>query len=49
MTTDELIQLMRTVSLAQVRKELDRLKKKSPREFQHIVDFYTAAANVKPT
>ncbi len=49
MTTDELIQLMRTVSLAQVRKELDRLKKKSPREFQAIVDFYTAARNVKST
>ena len=49
MTTDELIQLMRTTSLAQVRKELDRLQKTSPREFQALVDFYKAAANVKPT
>lgn len=49
MTTDELIQLMRTTSLAQVRRELDRLKKTSPKKFQVIVDFYKAAANVKPT
>lgn len=48
MTTEELCQLIRLCSLAQVRKELERLKKKSPREFQAIVDFYTAVRNVKP-
>lgn len=54
MTTDELIQLIRTCSIAQVRKELIKIQKKDPRDkpypqdYLTLVDFYQNAAKQKP-
>ncbi len=47
MSVDELIQLMRTCSLAKVREQLERLKKKYPESYAVLVEFYKSVANVK--
>jgi len=47
MTTNELIQLMRTCSLAKVRAQLELAEKKSPEAFKVIVSFYQSASQRK--
>ena len=47
MTPDELIQLMRTVSIAKVRAELERWQKKAPEGYAYFMDFYQRAAKRK--
>lgn len=42
-TVDELIQLMRTCSLAKVRKRLEHIKKHHPHVFNTFVQFYQEA------
>lgn len=49
MTPDELIQLMRTCSMAQVRKELEALQKpKLKISYDILVAFYERASKRKP-
>ena len=48
MSPDELIQLMRTCSLAQVRKQLEIVKEKNPEAYMTIEAFYLLAAKQKP-
>lgn len=44
MSVEELIQLMRTCSLADVRKVLETIKKKNPEAYTTIKAFYTLVA-----
>jgi len=48
MTTDELIQLMRTCSMAQVRMQLEAAKMGNPEAFMTIEAFYKLASKQKP-
>lgn len=43
MSIDEIIQLMRTCSLAKVRKQLEKLEKKNPAAYTAIANFYKEA------
>ena len=47
MTPDELIQLMRTCSMAQVRAELERMAKHPESDYVRVVAFYKRAARRK--
>lgn len=47
MSVDELIQLMRTCSLAKVRAELQRMKDKYPATYDEVERFYQAASKQK--
>jgi len=49
MTPDELIQLMRTCSMAQVRAELERMIQYSGSDFEAIYKFYKRASKRKPS
>jgi len=48
MTPAELIQLMRTCSMAQVRKALEEYQKKNPDAYHFLEVFYTLASKKKP-
>ena len=48
MTTDELIQLIRTCNLAQVRKQLEKWEKRNPESFETVRFFYKQASAQKP-
>lgn len=43
MTIDQIIQLMRTCSLAKVRKQLEKMEKKNPEAYKAIANFYKEA------
>jgi hypothetical protein len=47
MSPDELIQLMRTCSMAQVRKTLEKWVEKHPEDYDLIVAFYIIASKAK--
>ena len=47
MDIEELIQLMRTCSLAKVRKQLERAKEKAPELYKLITCFYEDASRQK--
>lgn len=47
MTVDELIQLIRTCNLSQVRTALEKVKKNNPNVFIEVEAFFTLAAKQK--
>lgn len=47
MEIDELLQLMRKCSLAQVRKQLELWKENEPDEYEIVVGFYNRASKRK--
>lgn len=47
MTPDELIQLMRTCSMAQVREALEKAQAKAPLLYATVVEFYTLCKTPK--
>lgn len=47
MSVDELIQLIRTCNLAQVRAQLEKMKEHDPESYQEVIHFYRDASRRK--